>query len=1186
MCQLACCVRGAESYGSRSINLGFVSRSSDTKGREPLIALHTTQTTSPLHYSIVQTDELVPSKQERGESGRPGELSMSLAVGALGALTPKLLKLLEDEYVKQTGLKREIQSLSRELPMMHAALEEVSKVPPDQLKKTDKVWAQMVRELSYDMEDAVDAFMVRVAARDPAAATDANTFKKLFKKITRKTAAVMKVKDRRDISHQVKDIKNIAKELGELHKRYEFSGATPAVNTGVDPRVINLYKYEGELVGIEESKDELIRRLNYPEDDKSLKIVSVVGCGGLGKTTLAQLVHDHLKQQSFDCSAFVSVGRNPNITNILREILNKLGKTSSQGVDMASYNAGQLIEELRKSLQDNRYNIVVDDVWESETWESINCALPDNKCGSKVIVTTRKSDVSAKASAVYKLQPLSPDKSKELFYKRTSGRHGDNQLVEKIIGKCDGVPLSIIAIASLLADRPLEEWQKVYDSIIFGQEKDSTRTILLYSYYDLPSYLKPCLLYLSMYEEDCEIEKSSLIWRWIAEGFVQLGKEGGRLFEIGERYFNELLNRSMVQPVENSGDSIIDNCRVHDIVLDLIRDLSAEENFVTILSEKQHGSAETVRGTEVGQHGLERKVRRLSIQWCRAEHIPKGTLGMPEVVRSIYSVYSEIEDIALVSKFEACRVLVIESYRNQDLKHLGKLLHLRYLEINSYEEYGLPKEIENLKSLQTLRLKDNALDEMPAAICELKQLMCLHVSVKTVPADRIGKLECLEELDLEVEEADEFVVELRKLTRLRVLNIGFENKLKETSYKALAESLSNLQEIRELNISSFGKRITTDVTTWEAWELPRRLWRLNMAVSRFLPRTMNPLRFQNLCYLSLDMEIVEEKDLENLAQLPELLYLYLNCDDVHQGYVVRAGEFNKLRKCRAATAFKFQQGAAPRLESLFLQVLMVKESYQSRKPTRDAIPDFDFGLVNLPALKEVIVRVNCRYSWRSEVEEAEAVLRHALKDHRNRPSVQISRKYKDYMLSDDQAKPDKVVHRRFCVRDFTLDLAMEMIMQYHWLEEITLDLDCEGAEFSSLLYVEEDLRRAVAAHRNRPILQINRINLDKLKPEELHAWHVEGDDSQFDITEAWQEYRLPEKMSFVIDCEDARLWQVEKKESQLSHLAAVHRDRPVLLVNRINEDKMVSDDRCNSEVRQQDMRGDAQCSPDNLCVAA
>ncbi|KAL6653569.1 hypothetical protein ACP70R_008493 [Stipagrostis hirtigluma subsp. patula] len=1097
---------------------------------------------------------------------------MELAMGAVAPLLTKLSNLLGEEYLAQTGLKREVQSLLTELDMMQGALVEVSRTPPDQLSEPDKRWARKVRELSYDMEDAIDIFIVRVAARQRAGTDGARA----FKRFTRKVSKLMnKVKDRHQLWDKMKEIKSMSKQLGELRSKYSFTGAAPAKNNDIDPRVINLYKNKGELVGIEESKDELIRRLTYPEDDKSLKIVSVVGCGGLGKTTLAHLVHDHLKLQSFDCSAFVSVGRNPNVTNTLREILNKLGKTSSQGVDMASWNAEQIIDELREFLKDRRYNVVVDDVWESQTWETISCALPDNNCGSKVLITTRNSKVRAKPDDVYKLRPLTADKSKELFCKRTSGRHGDNQLVKKIIDKCDGVPLSIIAIASLLADRPsLEDWQKVYDSIISGHQQDRTRTILLYSYYDLPSYLKPCLLYLSMYEEDCEIEKSSLISRWIAEGFVQPGKEGDRLFEIGERYFNELLNRSMVQPVENSGDSIIDNCRVHDIVLDLIRDLSAEENFVTVLSEKQHGSAETVRRTEVGQHGLERKVRRLSIQRCRAEHIPKGTLGMPEVVRSIHSVYSEIEDIVPVSKFEACRVLVIEHDNSPDLKNLGRLLHLRYLEIStdSDKEYGLPKEIENLKSLQTLRLKARrsfALNEMPATICELKQLMCLHAEVKTVPADRIGKLECLEELDLLVDKADEFVVELRKLTKLRVLNIRFGNELKETSCKALVESLSNLQEIRELNISFFTWRLTTDVTTWEAWELPRRLWRLNIAVSKFLPRTMNPSRFQNLCYLSLNMEIVEEKDLENLAQLPELLYLYLDCFDVHQGYVVRAGEFNKLRKCRAATAFKFQQGAAPRLESLFLQVLMVKEKYRSHKPTRDAIPDFDFGLGNLPALKEVIVQVNCRYSWRSEVEEAEAVLRRALEDHRNRPSVQISRKYEFFMLSDNQAKPDKVVRRPFRVRDSKImsGRATAMIMHYRWLEEITLDLDCEGAKYSKLLYVEDILRHATAIHRNRPILQINRINQDKLEPEKLMArYRRKGDDTQFDIAKIWQEYRLPEKMSFVIDCEGARLWQVEKEESILSHRAAVHPDRPVLLVNRINEDKMVSDDHCNSEV--------------------
>uniref|UniRef100_A0A8R7QWI3 Disease resistance protein RPP13 n=1 Tax=Triticum urartu TaxID=4572 RepID=A0A8R7QWI3_TRIUA len=512
---------------------------------------------------------------------------MDLATGAMGNLLLKLGKLLKEEYKLQTGVKENVQYLERELKTMHASLRKVGDVPRDQLDELVKLWVDDVRDLSYKMEDIVDTFLVSIEGPEPTAKPP--KLKQLMKKMS---DLFTKGKTRHGIGDDINDIKVRVQEAADRRDRYKVNDVVvnPTGATMIDPRLLALYKDKKELVGIDGALTEITKMLTDGEGDafKQLKILSIFGFGGLGKTTLAKAVYDKL-QAPFDCSAFVPIGRNPSMKKLLNDILFGINKQMQLGLDER-----QLIDELRRLLKNKRFFIVIDDIWDTEIWKIIMCAFTHNNSASRIITTTCILEVATQSGEVYRLEPLSHDLSRELFNTRLFGGKSNNsydepmEAYDKILHKCGGVPLAITTIASLLVGKPVEFWSKIYDSIGFGDQDnkdvDTTRKILLFSYYDLPCHLQTCLLYLSIYPEDHMIKKDSLIWKWIAEGFVHEEPWVG-LYEIGEKYFNELVNKSMIQPIEHHANKgIIIGCRVHDMVLDMICMLGKEENFVTVLN--------------------------------------------------------------------------------------------------------------------------------------------------------------------------------------------------------------------------------------------------------------------------------------------------------------------------------------------------------------------------------------------------------------------------------------------------------------------------------------------------------------------------------------------------------------------------------------------------------------------------
>nr|UBY07137.1 NBS-LRR disease resistance protein [Dasypyrum villosum] len=852
---------------------------------------------------------------------------MSMATGAMGSLLPKLLELLKEEYKLKESVKEGVRSLE-EMNSMQAALRKVGEVPRDELNEQVKIWAGEVRELSFNMEDVVDKFLVRVDDGSKAAANP----KKLKRFAKKMVGLFTKGKTHHEMADAIKAIKKQVQEVADRRARYNIDNfaARPAAVT-VNPLLQALYTEMTELVGMDGKRDQVLMELLSNKDDVSngkLKIVSVVGFGGLGKTTLVKTVYDKIKGD-YDCSAFVSVGRKADPKKVVMDILLDLDVGGSQLT---------------------LYLIVIDDIWDAKLWTVINYAFSKgNNVGSRLITTTRIVDVSKLCCSstndlVYQMEPLSDADSKRLFHKRIFSEENGcpdefEEVSRDILKKCGGVPLAIITIASVLASdhkvNSHDEWHFLLDSIGRGLTVDPSveemLRILSFSYYDLPCHLKTCLLYLSMFPEDSEVKKDQLIWMWIAESFIQCEIEKSSLFQIGETYFNELVNRSLLQLVYDEY-GIVHACRVHDSVLDLICLLSREENFVSVLN-----------GTMPSQGN----VRRLSLQKITEEHetTPLKSVSMIQV-RSIATFEPAIDVMPRFSNFVVLRVLNLSGcwFHKHNLGELWSLVHLRYLGLSDTGLVELPEEVGKLKFLQVLDVSGNpGIEELPSSITKLRRLMCLlsERRCNRLP-DGIGNLSAMEELSSIHGDSLSIVKEMGNMKRLRKFEIQFKQLSLELE-GAFVKSLGEMSNLQSVSISIDGLR-----------ELKSH----RDSACRFsrLPAWIreNPSQMSQFSWLEIGVKEVRQVDLGLIGSSP--------------GQVV------------------FQPGALPKAEyvGLCIGLLVAKEEADS-----DNGGDlFYTGIGHLPSVREVHV-----HFWRllcKEVEKARSELETALYAHPNSPDCQVS----------------------------------------------------------------------------------------------------------------------------------------------------------------------------------------------------
>ncbi|KAK1642720.1 hypothetical protein QYE76_060525 [Lolium multiflorum] len=803
---------------------------------------------------------------------------MDLAMNGMVSLLSKLGELLKEEYKLQKSAGRDVVYLQTELQHMHARLNKVASVPRDELDEEDRLWAGEVREVSHDIEDLVENFLVS-AQGAVRLLDDAGRLKSLA---VRMAILYKMARARRKVVAAMEKIKGKVHEVASRDDRYRRRGGdgvhvpatwSPGASTTIDPLLSILYE-KHTLVGMDDARDGIISKLREADHvAKQLpKILSIVGFGGLGKTTLAKAVYDEL-HKGFDCAAFVPVSRNPDVKKVFKKLLYEIDNQMCNSLNLSDLDESQLIKQLRKSLGTKRYFIVIDDIWGTDAWKIIKLAFMDTNCESKIITTTRNVDVAntccSSDDLIHKMKPLSRGDSEKLFYKRIFANEVGcpsnlEQVSRDILKKCAGVPLAIITLASHLASnqqiKPIAQWRILLESIGRGLANDpsmkSMKKILLFSYYDLPPLLKTCFLYLSIFPEDFLIDRGRLIRRWIAEGLFEGQKHELGLIGLGECCFNELVNRSLIQPVHIDIDGRARRCIVHDILLDLICDLSSEENFVTIFDFIKEDIP------------VQRKPRRLSVQKCMdALSFPRlATMSLSQV-RS-FTLFNGLDNnqILRLSRFRVLRVLDLEDcpLYGSDLSCVGNLLHLRYLGLTSTK---VPVEIGKLQFLQILDLRRVEVN-LPASVVRLTNLICFYCSTNSngscLPAG-IGNLTSLQELDTEYF-GEGVELELRYLTQLRLLSFWWPDSFAHDKLVTFVESLGKLVKLETLVIIT-----TDDIDVMREWVPSPYLRKLALkGLFQTLPTWVNSSSLSLVSFLRIAVNELSPEDIEVLGTLPAL----------------------------------------------------------------------------------------------------------------------------------------------------------------------------------------------------------------------------------------------------------------------------------------------------------------------------
>ena len=657
------------------------------------------------------------------------EVAASLLVTPVVEMAIKRVSsLIEKEFSAIYGVEEDVRNLSSKFTAIQAVLKSAE---DGQVKHRDlKDWLEKLRDVAYDAEDILDAFSTQVQLRNR---------KELVR--FRPHFCASKVFFHIDIAHK---INKLLTRLDMIHQEKEqFHGhiidSVPGTQNHKTP--ISLPVHNSDVVGRGNDRNRIVELLKSDESDREgeVSVIPIIGIGGLGKTTLAELIYnDERVKHCFDFRMWVRVSVNFDLSRILKAIMDNLRDTNFHTSPLGSRIDNlqdlksdtdfptTLVFRIQEYLAGKKFLLVLDDVWTENymEWEPLKSILRQGKKGSKVLVTSRSAKVSQMmgVQAPYELAYLPEPECWSLF-KRIAFTNDNlssgelEQIGRDIVSKCHGLPLAVKAMACVLRGNvDVKKWKRILTNDIWDAEKHTPSILpaLQLSYHNLPSYLRQCFAFCSLFPKAHIFKKEELVKLWVAEGFIQSSPQE-RAEETGSEYFDELVMRSFFQPSDDDNDK---NYRMHDLIHDLATLISSPYYY----QEKDTNSSD--------------RLRHASLLCKDAEQPLVKIIDTSKRLRTLLFPHDHLKD-----------------FKQQTLDKIFRTMtYIRVLDLSSSTILQLPQSIEKLKLLRYLDLSKTEIRMLPESICNLWNLQTLKllgcVWLSQLPRD-LGKLIHLMHLELD-----------------------------------------------------------------------------------------------------------------------------------------------------------------------------------------------------------------------------------------------------------------------------------------------------------------------------------------------------------------------------------------------------------------------------------------------------